>query len=46
MTGLQNITNRHFFYARSVSTTGFVTTQLDSNGVAETSSFSFYAIGI
>jgi hypothetical protein len=41
----QNTTNRHFVYARSSNTTSFITTQLDSNGVAETSTFSWMAIG-
>jgi hypothetical protein len=45
-TVVQNTTNRHFVYVRSQNTTGFVTTQLDSGGIAETSTFSWTAIGV
>lgn len=46
MTVAQNTTNRHFAYARSTSTTGFTTTQLDSGGSGETNTFSWIAIGV
>ena len=40
----QNTTNRHFVYARSSTNANFVTTQLESGGSAETSTFSWIAI--
>lgn len=42
----QNTTNRHFIYVRSFSNSSFVTTQLDSSGDAESSTFTWIAIGI
>ncbi len=41
----QNTTNRHFVYARTSTSSNFVTTQLDSGGSGETNTFSWVAIG-
>lgn len=45
-TVFQNSTNRHFVYVRSSTNTGFVTTQLDSGGAAETNTFNWVTIGL
>lgn len=41
----QNTTNRHFVYTKTISPTGFTTTNLDSGGSAESNTFFWIAIG-